>query len=174
MKDYLIVGKITGSHGIGGDLKFLPLLDDASGLKRIKSGYLFSEKEEKKKDVRVSGWKLAGDRVFVHLEGIESPEEGRKLSGLYLGADREVLPALPEGRFYISDLAGCRVVDVKLGDMGSVKSLLQTGANDVFVVGRQGQRDLLIPYLNAVVLSVNTDEGVVTVSLPEGLLEIYE
>lgn len=173
MKEYLIAGKITGTHGVGGDMKFLLLSDASNWLSEIRSGYLADKNEIIQREIRITSWRQAGGRIFFHVEGIDSREDAVLLSGLYFAIKREDVPKPPPGRFFITDLIGCKVIDREKGELGIVNDVLQTGANDVFSIKRKGKKDLLIPYLNTVVLSVDLRDTMIHVDLPDGLLEIY-
>ena len=174
MKKDLIVGKCTGAHGVFGDIRFMPLIDDPSCLEAVSAGFLCTDKQEMIREVQIRSWKFAVGKMYLRLEHIDSPEEAKKLSGLFLCVDRAALPALPQGRYYIMDLIGSQVVDESGAVLGQLRELLQTGANDVLLVSRKGKRDLLVPYLHSVVKAVSVEDARITVSLPEGLLEIYE
>ena len=170
----MIVGKITGAHGVGGEMKFLPLVDDSAVLRKLRSGYLVDERENKKMEIRISGWRYSGERVFVFFDGVVSREDAKNYSGLFLAVSRKQLPEPPADRFFISDLLGSRIVDEKRGDVGVLENILQTGAHDILLVKRQGKRDLLIPYLRHIVKDVRSDKKTIDVVLPEGLFEIYD
>ena len=89
-----------------------------------------------------------------------------------LFAERSALGELPEGVYYIADLIGLSVRKETGEEIGKIKDVLQTGANDIYVVARGGAKDLLVPVIPEVVLSVDVDGGEVTVSLPDGLEDL--
>jgi len=70
---------------------------------------------------------------------------------------RSALPATDEGEYYWSDLLGLRVTNVRNEELGRVRTLLETGANQVLVV--DGERERLIPFVSAVVVSVDLARG---------------
>lgn len=72
--------------------------------------------------------------------------------------------------YRVAELAGCRVLTVEGEDLGPLMDVLPTGGNDVFVVG-EGKKEILVPALKTVVLSIDLEKRVITVSLPKGLRE---
>ena len=186
MKKNIIVGKITGVHGVRGELKFSPLLDNPVFLKKINMGLLIDEKtadrhtyEEEESDdygginIQITSWRITEGRCILLLDGVSDRDQARKYIGFFLLVERSVVPSLPKGRFFITDLLGSVVTDDDRGVLGNVKNILQTGANDVFVVSRQDEKDVLIPFLNQVVYSIDQEKKEIHVRLPDGLYEIY-
>ena len=86
---------------------------------------------------------------------------------------REEALTLEEGEYFVSDLIGCLVIDETAGELGTIRDVIKTGANDVYQVQRPRGKDLLIPATRQVVRIVDVDNRRVQVSLPDGLLEIY-
>jgi 16S rRNA processing protein RimM len=174
MNDVFVIGKCIGAHGVRGEIKVFPLTDHVRRFDSLSECLLLSPAEKFVRMVKVKNVRLVNDSVLLTIEGIADRDEAQKLHGLYFAVKREDAAPLPEGRFYISDLIGCTVRDEEHGILGQVSDVLQTGANDVFIVKRSGKPDLLIPYLNAVVSSVDVFARKISVQLPDGLYEIYE
>ena len=86
-----------------------------------------------------------------------------------LYAERSELGELPEGTYYIVDLIGLRVVTEEGDEIGVIADVLNTGANDIYDVKREGKRNLLLPVIDDVVKDVDIDGGKVTVHIMEGL-----
>ena len=157
-------------------------------MKKIKSGclvdektaaYFVSGKDEEKhfeagEKVGISNWRISSGRVVFLLDGVDNREIAKKFTGLFLVLPKSELPKLPKGRFFISDLLGSLVIDDEIGELGTLKDILQTGANDVLLVSREKKRDLLIPYLNRIVHDVQPENKKMFVRLPDGLYDIYE
>jgi len=174
MNDYFIIGKLIGAHGIRGEMKVFPITDDVRRFSTISECMVLSPAEKLLRTVTVTGKRFAVETVIIQVEGIVDRDEAQKLSGLFLAVKREDAAPLPAGRFYISDMIGCKAMDTEHGLLGVVSDVLQTGANDVLVVKRSGKPDLLIPYLKEVVTEVDVFAKMISASLPEGLYEIYE
>ncbi len=111
--------------------------------------------------------------ALVRLAHITDRAAAEKLRGLFLAVPREQAIELPEGRWFICDLVGCAVYDQARGLLGVLSDVLQLSANDVYVVSSQGEKDLLIPVLEQVLLEVDLAGRRIDVRLPEGLYEIY-
>ena len=108
-----------------------------------------------------------GKGLVAKFEGIKDRTEAERLVGCAIYIQRSQLPALPEGEFYWIDLIGMQVKNLQDQPLGSIKELLETGANDVLVV-RAGNRERLIPYvMDHYVIEVNLPARVVTVDWPE-------
>lgn len=81
----------------------------------------------------------------------------------------EQMHELPENEFYLHEIIGLNVIDEDGEEIGKIKEVLSPGANDVWVIQRVQQKDLLIPYIEEVVKKVDIANGVVTIHIMEGL-----
>lgn len=174
MKDYLIIGKIGGAHGVRGEVRIIPLTDDVRRFSSLKECLILDDKEHLKETKEVEKARFDDTRTLVKFKGIDDRDEVGKLTGFFLAVSREDAVKLPEGRYFIADLIGLSVVDSERGDLGKIKDIMNSGASDIIIVKRKGKNELLIPYLNAIVKNVDLSAGVMSVTLPEGLYEIYE
>lgn len=174
MKDYLVIGKIGGAHGVRGEVKIIPLTDDVRRFSSLKECLILDEKERVKETKEVEKARVDDTRTLVKFKGIDDRDEVGKLTGFYIAVSREDAVKLPEGRYFIADLIGLKVVDDERGELGTIKDIINSGASDIIIVKRKGKNELLIPYLNAIVYEVDITGGTMKVKLPEGLYEIYE
>jgi 16S rRNA processing protein RimM len=174
MKDYLVIGKIGGAHGVRGEVKIIPLTDDVRRFSSLKECMILDEKERVKETKEVEKARVDDTRTLVKFKGIDDRDEVGKLTGFYIAVSREDAVKLPEGRYFIADLIGLKVVDDERGELGTIKDIINSGASDIIIVKRKGKNELLIPYLNAIVYEVDITGGTMKVKLPEGLYEIYE
>ncbi len=173
MKDYFIIGKLGRAHGIQGEIKCFPLTDDPHRFEGLTKCLLLAPDEKLISPMDISKVRVSGDQVCISFSTVSNRDAAQKLCHCFVAVPREAAAKLPEGRYFIADLVGCRMVDLLEGELGLVKDILQTGANDVFVVSRPGKPELLVPYLNRIVQSVDISNRLIQVELPEGLLEIY-
>ena len=104
--------------------------------------------------------KLHGDGVVAKLAGIDDRDASEALGNCYFGAPREALPPPAQDEYYWADLIGLAVVDMQDQALGRVKSLIETGANEVLVVV-DGERERLIPFVEHVVKSVDVPGGII-------------
>lgn len=115
------------------------------------------------REVKLKGLKVHGDGVVVLLDGIADRTDAETMKGVLVGAPRDALPATDEDEFYWGDLIGLEVVNTADEKLGKVAGLIETGANDVLrVVGEEGSERLL-PFVSAVVLSVDVKAGLIRV-----------
>ncbi|MFD1952700.1 ribosome maturation factor RimM [Paenibacillus thailandensis] len=172
-EQWYTVGKIVNTHGIRGELKVVSQTDFAEA--RFASGSkLLLQKEDGSEQLSVVvGASRPHKNVYiVKLKGYDNINDVEKYKGWLLkvaGSDRE---PLAEGEYYYSDIIGCSVVTVEGEDLGTVTEILSPGANDVWVVEKAGRKpkQILLPYIDDVVLNVDVAAKSVTVKLMEGLI----
>jgi 16S rRNA processing protein RimM len=118
----------------------------------------------------VVGARLHQEYVLLQLEGIADRDQAERLRGLYVLVDIDHAVPLEEGEFYLYELIGLRVVTNSGEDLGTLTEVLETGANDVYVIDSPAHGQVLIPAIDSVVLKTDIDAKCITVRLPEGLL----
>ncbi|MBQ7353863.1 MAG: 16S rRNA processing protein RimM [Clostridia bacterium] len=164
---YLECGQIVRSHGINGAMvvsHFCDSYEVFEGLKHLcfKNGDTYVEHKVKK----CSPYK---NSALVVLDGIDTPEDVTKLRGSYLYAKREEI-LKDEDSFFIVDLIGLSVKDNKTGvEYGRLKDVINQGAQDIYVVEREDDADILIPAIPQFVNKISLEEGIY-VTLIEGML----
>lgn len=169
-KKLVLIGKIQGTHGIRGQLRVVPFAGDASSISELKS-VLLKSPGGAMEPFQVDSAKAHGKRVLLTLKPFDNINQVLHLVGREIYADRAALPELPSDEFYWSDLLGLQV-ETEEGDvLGELVEIIETGSNDVYVVKKDG-REVLIPALEDVVLAVDVAANRMTVSLPEGLLDL--
>ena len=105
---------------------------------------------------RVLQSKPHSSRIVAHLEGIEQPELAAQFKGRRVYVSRARFPAPPEGEYYWVDLIGCAVINVEGNALGSVVQVVDHGAHPILVVKGQSDQEILIPFVAAYVLGVDT------------------
>ncbi len=119
--------------------------------------------------IRLLSGRSHKDSLLVRLEGIDSPEAARTLTGLDIWLPRDQLPPLEEGVYYWDDLLGLSVVTEMAEPLGVVENLIATGANDVIIVREPGGGERLLPLIDEVVRGVDLEKGIITVRLMAGM-----
>ena len=129
-KQFLEVGRIVGTHGIRGELRVDPWCDSPDFLSGFKKLYFDEGKTSLKSKARPHK-----NIVLLRLEGVETIDDAEKLRGKVLYIDRDDA-RLPEGKNFVQDLIGCRVVDADDAskEYGEIADVFKTGANDVYTV----------------------------------------
>ncbi len=117
----------------------------------------------------VGGVRVAGDRILLRLDGLDSKDAVEPLIGRELYVARVELPPLGERAFYWFDLEGLSVYTEEGVFLGRVEDFLVTGSNEV-LVARDGPREMLIPFIGEVILGVNLAEGCLRIRAVPGLL----
>ncbi|MBV7271971.1 ribosome maturation factor RimM [Clostridium thailandense] len=149
MKQFLAVGQIINTHGIKGELKVYPLTDDIKRFRKLKKVYVNGIERE------VVWCKLQNDRVILKIDGIDSIEDAVKYKEKYIEVSREDAIKLPEGRYFVTDIIGCTVLDENGVDLGKIYDVIHTKNNDVYWI-KEG-KELLIPVLKEIVISIDVE-----------------
>lgn len=167
--NYFNVGKIVNTQGLQGEMRVLSVTDFAE--ERFKKGNtlsLFDKKDQFVMDVEIASHRKVKNFDIIKFKGMYNINDIEKFRDFTLKVREEDLTDLEDGEFYYHEIIGLEVYenDVLLG---TIKEILQPGANDVWVVKRKGKRDLLLPYIPPVVLGIDIEKGRVDVEIPEGL-----
>lgn len=164
------VGVITSPHGLRGEVKVYPTTDDPSRFKILKELILKEKRSERV--LKVRSVKFFKQFVILGFEGLNRIEDVESLRQCPLLVERKDAVPLEEDEYYIADLIGLSVRREDGTEVGTLKEVLETGANDVYVVGREGQKDLLLPAISQCILDVQPEEGFITVHIMEGLEDL--
>ncbi len=165
---YLEVGKIINTHGIRGEMKLQLWCDDISFLKQLKVLYLDKEGTSQLGLLSVRPQK---NDALIRLAGIETIEDAEKLKNkvLYLHRDQVTLP---EGKHFIQDLIGCKVVDIDNRNVyGTVKDVINLGASDIYVLRTEQGGEAMLPAVPDIVKQIDVAEGVISIQKMKGLFE---
>ena len=163
MENLLQVGVITTTHGIRGEVKVFPTTDDPKRFLDLKNVILDDGKTTL--DLEIQNVKFFKNLVILKFKGIDNINdiEKYKKAGLYV--TREDAVELEEDEYFIADLIGMDVISDEGEQLGTISDVLQTGANDVYVISSKGQKDLLLPAIHECVLDVNVEERTMKVHL---------
>jgi 16S rRNA processing protein RimM len=153
----IVVGRLGASYGVRGWLRVQSYTEEPEAI----FAYLPWTLGRAKMNVEPVEWRRAGTQFVVKFTGVDSPEAARSWTGLDISVSAAQLPVLATGEYYWSQLLGMRVMNTSGVDLGSVHSLIETGANDVMVV--VGECERLIPYLDSVVHTVNMPDRTIVV-----------
>jgi 16S rRNA processing protein RimM len=154
----VLLGHVSGVHGLEGWIKIHSLTDPREAIFEYQPWLLGASPKE----VRLTQGKKHGSRLIALLENTESREQAEALVNQPIAVYRDQFPELPGGTFYWTDLVGLTVRLEDGRELGTIASMLATGANDVMVV--RGERERLIPFIRGqYVKQVDLDAGLVTV-----------
>lgn len=136
---------------------------------RIRPGisiYIGSEHLE----VKVAGIRSHSKGMLISLVGYHTPEEVERFRNQFVYVRSSDRPKLPPGEYYHHEILGLTVEDEQGIVLGVVREILETGANDVYVVQPPHGREILIPAISTVVLDIDLERGKMKVRLIPGLV----
>ena len=120
--------------------------------------------------LEIEGVKFFKQFVILKFKGIDNIDDVQKYRQKSIYVTRQNAVRLGRDEYFIADLMGLRVVDEEGQELGVLKEVMETGANDVYVIEMTGGRELLLPAIKQCVLQVSVEEGFVKVHILEGLL----
>ena len=162
---YLMVGFLRRPHGVNGEI-ILDLHTDFP--ERLKSGRKLFLGEEHKPMTLVSARPHAKG-MLIKFKGVETPEDVGQFRNQWVYVKASEVPPLPEGQLYQHELFGFSVLDESDNLLGELVEILETGANDVYVVKDADGREILLPVIPSVILEVDPARRLIRVHLLEGL-----
>ena len=169
MEQLLRVGVISSTHGVRGEVKVYPTTDDVNRFKKLKKVILDTGREYL--DLEIAGVKFFKNQVILKFKGIDNINDIEKYKGKDLLVNREDAVALEENENYVADLIDLKVVTDDGKVLGYLTEVMETGANDVYVVETEDGRELLLPAIRDCILDVDLDEEVMTVHILPGLFD---
>ena len=170
MEQFLRVGVISSTHGIKGEVKVFPTTDDVNRYKDLKEVFLDTGKGRILMELEQV--KFHKNMVIVKFKGYDNINDIEMYKGKDLLISREHAVSLAPDENFIIDLIGLKVVTDEGKDFGTVKDILQTGANDVYMIDGNDGKEYLFPSIKECILDVNLEEGKVTVHILDGLLDL--
>jgi 16S rRNA processing protein RimM len=155
----IVVGHISGPHGVHGWLRIQSYTEPMENILHYSPWYV--ELAGKSEPREVQEGRLAGKGLIVSLKGCADRDAALALQGATISIERAQLPPASPGEVYWHDLIGLEVRDLHGHVLGTVRSLMETGANDVLVVvPAGGDEEILIPYIrDQVVREVDLESG---------------
>lgn len=169
MEDILQVGVITSTHGVRGEVKVFPTTDDAERFKRLKEVLLDTGKEQI--TLEIEGVKFFKQFVILKFKGIDNINDVEKYRQKSLYVTRKNAVRLKKDEYFIADLIGLKVLDEEEKEIGRLEDVMETGANDVYVIRMSDGKELLLPAIKQCVLAVDMEAGFLKVHILEGLLD---
>lgn len=163
---FLAVGKLTRPHGVRGEMIMEVMTDFPERLKPGVRLYIGPER----RPVLLRSRRPHPRGALVGFEGFDNREQSGELRNQFVLVRADDRPALPEGEYYHHQLIGLQVVDERGIALGELVEIMQTGANDVYVVRLRAGGELLIPAIDSVILAVDLERAEIQVQLPPGLL----
>lgn len=161
--DYVLIGRLQRAHGVAGEI-VLGLSTDFP--ERIKSGkviYLGRDHWPRK----ISGARQFHENLLITMEGVYNREEASELTNMEVFVRTSDLPSLPDGRFYHHQLIGLKAIREDGTPIGEIREIMETGANDVYVVVDTNGHETLLPAIDGVIGPIDLDKRTMVVNPPE-------
>ena len=168
MEDLLKVGVITTTHGVRGEVKVYPTTDEPERFLDLDYVLLDTGKELRRLDIK--NVRFFKNLVILKFDGIDNINDIEKYKGRDLWIPREKAQELDEDEYYIADLLGMKVLLEDGTEFGTLKDVMETGANDVYIVNSVEHGEVLLPAIKECILDVDVEAGTMTVHLMKGLL----
>ncbi len=168
--DTIVIGKIGAPYGVKGWVKITTYTDEIEGVFNYSPWLLGADEKE----YTVDHWRTHNKGVVAKLVGVETRDDAESIKNLDISIKAQQLPQLAEDEFYWRELVGMKVVTEKGYDLGVVKELFETGANDVMLVRANpndgfGQKERMLPFLfEQVVKQVDKQGRTITVDWDPG------
>ena len=164
---FLVIGKVLRAHGVRGEIRVLPHTSNPERFTWLEKVYVG---EHDPKPVAIEGVRFHQELVLLKLVGYDFRDQTDALKGELLLVPREDAIPLEEGEYYLFQLLGLDVYTDEGTHLGKLVDVIETGANNVFVVRSEGNKDILLPDTKEVVTDIDFDNGRLTVHLLPGLL----
>ena len=168
MEQFLRVGVISSTHGIRGEVKVFPTTDDVKRFKKLKTVILDTGREHL--NLEVEGVKFFKQFVIHKFKGIDNINDIEKYKGKDLLVDRANAVKLRKDEYFVVDLIGLEVFTEDGEKFGTMKDVLETGANDVYIIDSLNHGEVLIPAIKQCVLDIDIEANKMVIHLMKGLV----
>jgi 16S rRNA processing protein RimM len=161
---YLLVGRIVGHHGIGGELKVKTYSGDSFNLCKDKEIFLQHKKSNDFMPFKIQQVRGTLKKIILSIKGVDDLDHALAFIGMDIWMAKKDLQHPDKDEFYWYQLIGMTVMTYEGNIMGTLENIIETGANDVYVV-KQGENEYLVPALKDVVESVDLNKGIIIVNM---------
>ncbi len=169
MEQLLRVGVISNTHGIRGEVKVFPTTDDPTRFEGLKEVILDTGKEQL--PLHISNVKYFKQFVILKFKEYNNINDIERYKGKDLYVTRKNAVPLEEGEYYIADLIGCKVITDEGNDLGELVDVLETGANDVYIVKTNEGKEVLLPYIEDCIKEIDIEKKEIIAHIMPGLLD---
>ncbi|MCB6203389.1 ribosome maturation factor RimM [Extibacter muris] len=168
MEKMFKVGVITSTHGIQGEVKVFPTTDDPGRFKMLEHVILDTGKSTIQ--LEIEKVKFFKKFVILKFKGIDHINEVERYRRCDLLVERENAVPLEEGEYFIADMLGMEVQTEDGVPFGRLKDVIETGANDVYVITSPVHGRVLVPAIRECIRDIDIEQGMMTIHLMEGLI----
>lgn len=168
MEEFLKVGIISSTHGVRGEVKVFPTTDDVKRFKKLKKVYM--DRAGERTLLEIESVKFFKQFAILKFKGIDTLDEVQLYRNCELYVERKDAVPLKKDEYYIADLIGMEVFTEDGTRFGCLKDVIETGANDVYVVESKEHGEVLIPAIKDCILQVDVEAQKMVIHLLEGLI----
>ncbi len=168
MEQLLQVGVISSTHGVRGEVKVFPTTDDVKRFKKLKKVILDTGRGHL--ELEVEGVKFFKQFVILKFKGFDNINDIEKYKGKSLLVDREHAVRLRKNEYFIADMIGLTVYTEDGAEFGTMREVLETGANDVYIIDSLKYGEVLVPAIKQCILDVDIEQRKMVIHLMEGLV----
>ena len=168
MEDLLKVGVITTTHGVRGVVTVYPTTDEPERF--LELDYVLLDTGRELRKLEIKNVKFFKNLVILKFKGVDNINDIEKYKGRDLWIPREEGQELEEDEYYIADLLGMSVVLEDGQEFGTLKDVMETGANDVYIIDSAEHGEVLLPAIRECILDVDLEKNVMTIHLMKGLI----
>ena len=167
-----LLGYLTGTHGLSGDLHVVLDTDRPESYKDLESVYVLQKGTNALVPFFISKLNIKGDKATIRFDEVDTRDRAKSMVGGQLFLPLDQLPPLEGEGFYYHELIDWKVRDQQQGDIGIVKALNEQSPQPLLVLDFHG-KEILVPFSDGIIVAVHKTPKEIIVNLPEGLLEIF-
>ncbi len=163
---FLAVGRLGKPHGIRGEIKMLVLTDFPDRLKPNDVVYVGDERQPR----TLRAVRPHQGHLLVAFEGLTDREQASRLRQQFVCVHVDNVPPLPDGEYYHHQLIGLQIITENGAALGKLAEIIETGANDVYIIRPEDGKDILIPAIDDVILTIDLEARTMLIRVMPGLL----
>lgn len=167
---YFYFGRVIKTKGIRGMVTIYMDVDDPDRYEGMDA--LFIERKKDLIPLLIEKLESSGNKATVKFEGIDSLEEAEKITACSIFLPIDLLPPLKGNQFYYHEVEGFEIIDQVRGSVGVIKEILDIPNNPLFVI-LKGEKEILLPVKDEVIIKIDRKKKEFHVKAPEGLIDIY-
>lgn len=168
--DFFVLGRVTKKHGFNGVVSIFLDTDRPDHYQNLESAFIVIN--DKPVPFFFKQFQVRNNTARVQIEGIDTADQAEPLIGNEVILPDSMLPPLKGNKFYFHEVIGFKVIDDHHGELGNVTNIIESGGNAVFEI-TDGNTEVLIPVTDQFIKEVNRKDKSITVSTPDGLIDIY-
>ena len=171
-EDCFQVGQFIRLHGFKGEINIRLEVDEPLQYAQMES--VFVEINRELIPFFFERFDFVKDNIFrVKIEGVDSEEDARTLMKKNCFLPLEFLPKLEDHQFYFHEITGFKAIDTELGEIGTIQSVIEGGAQDIFQIQSPKGKEILLPVVDDFIVEVDKKNKQITFNTPEGLVDFY-